>query len=86
MMLMPMTETLRHLPFWIIALFFFPSVGLLEEYRRVNEQESITIAEGILSRPFLQQQRDFLRSRGKDSQARMFDILDKTHFLWRRLV
>ena len=44
----------------------------IEEYRIVNRNESLLVADGFLSYDFLNNQEKFLRSRGKFDQARFF--------------
>lgn len=56
--------------------------ALFQEFLRVNEQESLDLADAFFATKFLAGQRDFLASRGKTGPARMFQALITTRPLW----
>ena len=58
----------------------------IEEYRIVNRQESRLVADGFLSFDFLNNQEQFLRSRGKLKQARVFWFLKSSRPLWSKML
>ena len=58
----------------------------IEEYRIVNREESRLVADGFLSFDFLNNQEQFLRSRGKLKQARIFWFLKSSRPLWSKLL
>jgi len=58
----------------------------VEEYREVNKRESVQVADAFLSYNFLDYQENFLRSKGKSKEARMFWILKVFRPLWSKLL
>ena len=58
----------------------------IAEYRIVNRQESRLVADGFLSFDFLNNQEQFLRSRGKLREARIFWFLKNSRPLWSKLL
>ena len=58
----------------------------IEEYRIVNRNESLLVADGFLSYDFLNNQEKFLRSRGKFDQARFFWFLKSLRPLWSKML
>lgn len=58
----------------------------IEEYRTINREESLLVADGFLSYNFLNNQEQFLRSRGKSDQARVFWLLKSLRPLWSRML
>jgi len=63
-----------------------PAGGKVDEYKRVNYEESIRLADAFLSVPFLQAQYKFLRSKGKNSNAAIFWIIKTSRPLWSKLL
>ena len=57
----------------------------IEEYRIVNREESLLVADGFLSHDFLNNQEQFLRSRGKANQARIFWFMKSSRPLWSKM-
>ena len=68
---------------WIAALV---EQGRVEELKAVNAAESRALAEAFLSRPFLEAQYEFLKSKGKDKPASLFRVLSLLHPIWSRLL
>ena len=58
----------------------------VEEYKEVNKRESVQVADAFLSYNFLDYQENFLRSKGKSKEARMFWILKVFRPLWSKLL
>ena len=58
----------------------------VEEYKEVNKRESVKVADAFLSYNFLDYQEKFLRSKGKNKEARMFFILKVLRPLWSKLL
>ena len=58
----------------------------VEEYKLVNKLESVKVADAFLTHDFLDYQENFLRSKGKIKEARMFWILKILRPLWSRLL
>ena len=58
----------------------------VEEYRIVNRKESLRVADGFLSYDFLNNQEQFLRSRGKLDQAKFFWLLKSLRPLWSKML
>ena len=58
----------------------------IEEYRIVNREESRLVADGFLSFDFLNNQEQFLRSRGKLKEARIFWFLKNSRPLWSKML
>jgi len=63
-----------------------PAGGTVEEYKRVNYEESVQLADAFLSVPFLQAQYKFLKSKGKTSNAAVFWFIKSTRPLWSKLL
>merc|ERR1719187_1567933 len=59
-----------------------PGGGSLEEYKAVNAKESVDLADAFLSVPFLEGQRKFLKSKGKNQQAAVFWLVKTLRPLW----
>jgi len=60
--------------------------GKVEEYLAVNDRESKVLATEFLSYKFINAQYEFLKSKGKTSQARTFWWLKTLRPLWARLL
>ena len=58
----------------------------VSEYKMVNRRESVQVADSFLSYTFLDNQVNFLRSKGKESDARVFWILKTLRPLWSKLL
>ena len=58
----------------------------IEEYRIVNREESRLVADGFLSYDFLNNQEQFLRSRGKLKQAGIFWFLKSSRPIWSKML
>ena len=58
----------------------------ISELKRINAEESRTLARAFLSQPFLEQQQAFLASRKKYAPAAVFGLLAKTHPAWSKMV
>lgn len=56
------------------------------EARAVNARESVAVATAFLSKPFLEGQYRFLRSKKKRQPAAMFWVLWRTQRLWSKLL
>jgi len=59
-----------------------PISEYVEEYKQVNHAESIALARAFFGVPFLENQKKFLQSRGKDKQARFFSMVLLLRPLW----
>lgn len=60
--------------------------GTREELKMVNAKESVQLADAFLGEAFLRAQETFLKSKGKDDQARVFSILLALRPLWSKLL
>jgi len=60
--------------------------GLAEAMADVNARESYDLAAAFLSRPFLDAQHDFLKSKGKAQPAMVFKVLSLLHPFWSLLL
>ena len=60
--------------------------GSVEEYLKVNLEESHLLADAFLSVPFLEAQQKFLASKGKTQLAQTFKMLLLTRPLWKLLL
>jgi len=60
--------------------------GDLEEYKRVNLEESTRLAEAFLSKEFLMHQYNFLKSKGKTQPALMMGAVALTRPLWSKFM
>ena len=58
----------------------------VSEYKKVNRRESVQVADSFLSYNFLDNQVTFLRSKGKEREARVFWILKTLRPLWSKLL
>jgi len=58
----------------------------MDELRRINAEESRTLAKAFLARPFLEGQQEFLASRKKWAPALVFGLLAKTEPAWKKLL
>jgi len=63
-----------------------PAGGTVQEYKKVNLEESIRLADAFLSLPFLNAQYQFLKSKGKTSNAALFWFLKTSRPLWSKLL
>jgi len=63
-----------------------PGGGDVAEYKAVNAQESIALADAFLSVPFLQAQSNFLKSKGKTQMAAVFWLVKTLRPLWSKLL
>jgi len=63
-----------------------PAGGSVQEYKAVNAKESQDLADAFLSYPFLDAQHQFLKSKGKTSQATVFMLIKSLRPLWSRLL
>ena len=63
-----------------------PGGGNFSEYREINDQESVKLADAFLSYRFLDTQHKFLVSKGKVKDARVFWILKTLHPLWSKML
>jgi len=63
-----------------------PGGGQVAEYKEINLKESHVLADAFISYKFLDAQYDFLKSKGKLREARMFWILKTIQPLWSKLV
>ena len=63
-----------------------PGGGNFSEYREINDQESVKLADAFLSYRFLDTQYRFLVSKGKVKDARVFWILKTLHPLWSKML
>ena len=63
-----------------------PGGGRVEEYKRVNKEESVRLADAFLAYPFLNAQYKFLQSKGKTGNAAVFWFLKTTRSLWSKLL
>ena len=63
-----------------------PGGGQVAEYKEINLKESHVLADAFISYKFLDAQYDFLKSKGKLREARMFWILKTLQPLWSKLV
>jgi len=63
-----------------------PGGGNVSEYKEINKQESHILADAFVSYRFLDAQYNFLKSKGKVQEARMFWILKTLRPLWSKLV
>ena len=63
-----------------------PGGQSVEEYKQVNKVESVRVADAFLSYNFLNHQENFLRSKGKVKEARIFFVLKVLRPLWSRLL
>jgi len=61
---------------------FAQGLGTVEEYVKVNWEESHRLADALFSSKFLDQQHRFFKSKGKDQLANMFLTLKLTRPLW----
>jgi len=59
---------------------------VLKEFKRVNANETIDLADSFFSSEFLEGQRAFLSSRGKHGPAMMFTLLKLTRPVWGMLL
>jgi peroxisomal 3,2-trans-enoyl-CoA isomerase len=59
---------------------------VLEEFKKVNANETIDLADSFFSEEFLEGQRLFLSSRGKSLPAAMFMLLKLTRPVWKMLL
>ena len=58
----------------------------VSEYKKVNRRESVQVADSFLSYNFLDHQAAFLRSKGKEREARVFWILKTLRPFWSKLL
>ena len=58
----------------------------VSEYKKVNRRESVQVADSFLSYNFLDNQVTFLRSKGKEKEARVFWILKTLRPFWSKLL
>ena len=58
----------------------------VQEYKAINKKESVEVANGFLSYNFLDNQANFLKSKGKLKEARIFRILLSLRPLWSKLL
>jgi len=63
-----------------------PGGGSIQEYKQVNLEESIKLADAFLSAPFLNAQYKFLKSKGKTGNAAAFWFLKSSRPLWSKLL
>ena len=63
-----------------------PAGGTVQEYKAVNAKESQDLADAFLSYNFLNAQYEFLKSKGKSSQANVFMIIKTLRPLWSKLL
>jgi len=63
-----------------------PGGGSVEEYKRVNLEESIRLADAFLDTPFLNAQYKFLMAKGKTGNAAVFWFIKSTRPLWSKLL
>jgi len=63
-----------------------PAGGTVEEYKAVNARESLELADAFLSYNFLNAQYEFLKSKGKSSQANVFFMIKTLRPLWSKLL
>jgi len=63
-----------------------PADGVVDEYKQVNAHESVQLADAFLSKPFLKAQYQFLKSKGKTSNAAVFWLIMSTRPLWSKLL
>lgn len=63
-----------------------PGGGDVAEYKAVNLEESIKLADAFLSVPFLNAQYKFLKTKGKTANATVFWLLKSTRPLWSKLL
>jgi len=60
--------------------------GAVDEYKRVNQRESKQVAESFLSYGFLENQYNFLQSKGKRKEAFAFWLLMSLRPIWARFL
>lgn len=58
----------------------------VSEYKNVNRKESVQVADSFLSYNFLDHQATFLRSKGKEREARVFWVLKTLRPFWSKLL
>jgi len=63
-----------------------PGGGSVQEYKEVNARESLELADAFLSYNFLNAQYEFLKSKGKSSQANTFLLIKTLRPLWSKLL
>jgi len=63
-----------------------PGGGSVEEYKRVNLEESILLADAFLNTPFLNAQYKFLKAKGKTGPSAIFWFLKSSRPLWSKLL
>lgn len=63
-----------------------PAGGTVQEYKAVNAKESQDLADAFLSYNFLNAQYEFLKSKGKSSQANVFMLIKTLRPLWSKLL
>jgi len=63
-----------------------PGGGTVEEYKKVNAKESEDLADAFLSYKFLDAQYNFLMSKGKKSNARVFWWVKTLRPIWGRML
>jgi len=63
-----------------------PGGGSVEEYKRVNLEESILLADAFLNTPFLNAQYKFLKAKGKTGPSAVFWFLKSSRPLWSKLL
>lgn len=59
---------------------------VVKEFKKVNANETIDLADSFFSNDFLEGQRLFLSSRGKTLPATMFSLLKLTRPLWKTML
>jgi peroxisomal 3,2-trans-enoyl-CoA isomerase len=62
------------------------SDDVVKEFKRINENESIDLADAFLGSDFLEGQRAFLSSKGKTGPAMVFTFLQATRPVWGSLL
>ena len=63
-----------------------PGGGDVQEYKKVNLEESIQLADAFLATPFLEAQYKFLKSKGKTTNATLFWFLKTSRPVWSKLL
>ena len=63
-----------------------PAGGTVQEYKAVNAKESQDLADAFLSYNFLNAQYEFLKSKGKSSEANVFMLIKTLRPLWSKLL